>query len=35
MQKYLVRRLLLAVVTIIAVSLVIFIMSRASGDPAT
>lgn len=33
MQKYLVRRLLLAVVTIIAVSLVIFIMSRASGDP--
>ena len=33
MQKYLVRRLGLAVVTIIAVSLIIFIMSRASGDP--
>ena len=33
MQKYLVRRLALAVVTLLAVSLIIFIMSRASGDP--
>ncbi len=33
MQKYLVRRLALSIVTILAVSLIIFIMSRASGDP--
>ena len=33
MQKYLVRRLALAIVTLLAVSLIIFIMSRASGDP--
>ena len=33
MQRYLVRRLALAVVTLLAVSLIIFIMSRASGDP--
>ena len=33
MQKYLVRRLVLAIVTLLAVSLIIFIMSRASGDP--
>ncbi len=33
MQKYLLRRLALAIVTLLAVSLIIFIMSRASGDP--
>lgn len=33
MQKYLIRRLALAVITLLAVSLIIFIMSRASGDP--
>lgn len=33
MQKYLVRRLLLALVTLLCVSLIIFIMSRVSGDP--
>ena len=33
MQKYLARRFLLALVTLLAVSLIIFIMSRASGDP--
>ena len=33
MQKFLVRRFLLALVTLLAVSLIIFIMSRASGDP--
>ena len=33
MQKYLVRRLVLAFVTLLSVSLIIFIMSRASGDP--
>ena len=33
MQRYLVRRLALAVVTLLAVSLIIFVMSRASGDP--
>ena len=33
MQKYLARRFLLALVTLLAVSLIIFIMSRVSGDP--
>ncbi|HCL25108.1 MAG TPA: ABC transporter permease [Dehalococcoidia bacterium] len=33
MQKYLARRLVLAFVTLLCVSLVIFIMSRVSGDP--
>jgi len=33
MQKYLVRRFLLALVTLVCVSLIIFIMSRVSGDP--
>ena len=33
MQKFLVRRFLVAIVTVMAVSLVIFIMSRAAGDP--
>ena len=33
MQKYLLRRLLLAFVTLLSVSLIIFIMSRVSGDP--
>ena len=33
MQKFLARRILLAFVTLLAVSLIIFIMSRASGDP--
>ncbi|NQW24268.1 MAG: ABC transporter permease [SAR202 cluster bacterium] len=33
MQKYLARRFVLAFVTLLAVSLIIFIMSRVSGDP--
>ena len=33
MQRFLVRRFLLSLVTLLAVSLVIFILSRASGDP--
>ena len=33
MQKFLARRVALAIVTLLAVSLVIFIMSRAAGDP--
>ena len=33
MQRYLLRRLLMAIVTLFAVSLIIFIMSRAAGDP--
>jgi peptide/nickel transport system permease protein len=33
MQRYLVRRILLALVTLLAVSLIIFVMSRAAGDP--
>ncbi|PKB83059.1 MAG: ABC transporter permease [SAR202 cluster bacterium Io17-Chloro-G9] len=33
MQKYLARRLLLALVTLLAVSVVIFVLSRVSGDP--
>ena len=35
MQKYLVRRLALAVVTLLAVSLIIFILSRSAGDPVS
>ena len=33
MQKFLARRLVIALITLFAVSLVIFIMSRVSGDP--
>ena len=33
MQRYLARRLLLAVVTLVSVSVIIFILSRVSGDP--
>ena len=33
MQRFLIRRVLLAFVTVLAVSLIIFILSRASGDP--
>ena len=33
MQRYLARRIALAVVTLLAVSLIIFVMSRAAGDP--
>ena len=33
MQRYLVRRFLMAIVTLLAVSVIIFIMSRAAGDP--
>ena len=33
MQRYLLRRFLMAIVTLVAVSLIIFIMSRAAGDP--
>ena len=33
MQRSLVRRFLMAIVTLFAVSLIIFIMSRAAGDP--
>ena len=33
MQKFLARRLALALVTLLAVSLIIFIMGRVSGDP--
>ena len=33
MQRYLVRRILLAFLTLLAVSLIIFVMSRAAGDP--
>src|SRR5918999_5695599 len=33
MQKFLARRFALALVTLLATSLIIFIMSRASGDP--
>ena len=35
MQKFLVRRLVLAVVTLLAVSLIIFILSRSAGDPVS
>lgn len=33
MQRFLIRRILLAMVTLLAVSLLIFVMSRAAGDP--
>ncbi len=33
MQRYLLRRILLAFLTLLAVSLIIFVMSRAAGDP--
>ena len=33
MQKFLARRLVIAIITVFAVSLIIFIMSRVSGDP--
>ena len=35
MQKYLVRRLVLAIITLMAVSLIIFILSRSAGDPVS
>ena len=35
MQRYLIRRLVLAVVTLFAVSLIIFVLSRAAGDPVS
>ena len=35
MQKYLVRRLVLAIITLLAVSLIIFILSRSAGDPVS
>ena len=35
MQKYLVRRLVLAVITLLAVSLIIFVLSRSAGDPVS
>ena len=35
MQRYLIRRLALAVVTLFAVSLIIFVLSRAAGDPVS
>ena len=33
MQRYLLRRILLALLTLLVVSLIIFVMSRAAGDP--
>ena len=35
MQRYLLRRLILAVITLLAVSLIIFILSRSAGDPVS
>ena len=35
MQRFLVRRLIITVVTLFAVSVIIFIMARISGDPRT
>ncbi len=35
MQRFLVKRLILTFITLLAVSLIIFIMARASGDPRT
>ena len=35
MQRFLVRRLLITIVTLLAVSIIIFAMARASGDPRT
>ena len=33
MQRYLIRRIFMAFVTLLAVSLIIFVISRAAGDP--
>ena len=35
MQRYLLRRLVLAIITLLAVSLIIFILSRSAGDPVS
>ncbi len=35
MQRFLVRRLLITIVTLLAVSVIIFAMARISGDPRT
>jgi peptide/nickel transport system permease protein len=35
MQRFLVRRLIITFITLLAVSLIVFIMARASGDPRT
>ena len=35
MQRFLVRRVIITFITLLAVSLIIFIMARASGDPRT
>ena len=35
MQKYLIRRFILALITLLAVSLIIFILSRSAGDPVS
>ena len=35
MQRYLVRRFVLAIITLLAVSLIIFILSRSAGDPVS
>jgi peptide/nickel transport system permease protein len=35
MQRFLIRRIIITLITILAVSVVIFIMARASGDPRT
>ena len=35
MQKFIIRRFIITIVTLFAVSLIIFIMSRAAGDPRT
>ena len=33
MQRFLMRRFLMIIVTLIAVSMIIFIMARVTGDP--
>ena len=35
MQRFLVRRIIITIVTLFAVSVIIFIMARISGDPRT
>ena len=35
MQRFLVRRVIITFITLLAVSLIVFIMARASGDPRT
>ena len=35
MQRFLIRRLIIVIVTLFAVSIIIFIMARAGGDPRT